>query len=79
MSDLQKLGRELDYFSEDVQQLLPDYTMSIMYPLHKLFVQLIETSTSLEDEKVLVNTLYQVIQDTQNQWRGILSENYKQN
>ena len=79
MSDLQKLGRELDYFSEDVQQLLPDYTMSIMYPLHKLFVQLIETSTSLEDEKVLVNTLYQVIQDTQNEWRGILSENYKQN
>lgn len=79
MSDLQKLGRELDYFSEDVQQLLPDYTMSIMYPLHKLFVQLIETSTSLEDEKVLVDTLYQVIQDTQNEWRGILSENYKQN
>ena len=76
MSDLQKLGRELDYFYGDVKELLPNYTDSIIYPLHKLFVQLIQTGTSLEDESILVGTLYKVIQDIQNEWRSILSETY---
>lgn len=76
VSDLQKLGRELDYFYEDIQELLPDYSKSIMYPLHNLFVQLIQTGRSLEEEVELVQTLYKIIQNTQNEWRGILSEVY---
>lgn len=74
MSDLQKLGRELDYFYEDVKELLPDYTKSIMYTLHKLFLELIKTGTSYEEETTQIATLYQVIQDIQDEWRGILSE-----
>lgn len=76
MSNLQDLGRELDYFYEDIQELLPDYSKSIMYSLHKLFTQLIQTGTSLEEETELVQTLYKIIQNTQNEWRGILSEVY---
>lgn len=76
MSALQKLGRELDYFYEDIQELLPDYSKSIMYPLHNLFTQLIQTGTSLQEETELVQTLYRIIQDTKNEWRGILSEDY---
>jgi hypothetical protein len=76
VSDLQKLGRELDYFYEDIQELLPDYSKSIMYSLHKLFTQLIQTGTSLEEETELVQTLYTIIQDTKSEWRGILSEDY---
>ncbi len=75
MSDLQKLGRELDYFFEDIQELLPDYSKSIMYPLHNIFEQIIKSNTPLEQEIELINKLYEVIQDTQNEWRGILSEN----
>ena len=74
VSDLQDLGRELDYFYEDIQELLPDYSRSIMYPLHNLFTQLIQTGTSLEEELELVQTLYEIIQNTKNEWRGILSE-----
>lgn len=76
MSDLQKLGRELDYFYEDIHELLPDYSKSIMYPLHSLFTQLIQTGTSLQEETELVQTLYRIIQDTKNEWKGILSEDY---
>jgi hypothetical protein len=76
VSNLQKLGRELDYFYEDIQELLPDYSKSIMYPLHKLFTQLIQTETSLQEETELVQALYKIVQDTKNEWRGILSEDY---
>ena len=75
MSDLQKLGIELDYFYEDVQELIPNYSNSIMYPLHRLFLQLIDSNISLQGETTIINEIYQEIQDTQNEWRGILSEN----
>ena len=77
MSNLQKLGRELDYFYEDVQEVLPNYSKSIMYPLHSIFEQIINSSTPPEEEAELINRLYSVIQDIQNEWRGLLSENYK--
>jgi len=75
VSDLQKLGIELDYFYEDVQELIPNYSNSIMYPLHRLFLQLIDSNISLQGETTIINEIYQEIQDTQNEWRGILSEN----
>ena len=74
MSDLQKLGRELDYFYEDVQELLPNYTESILQPLYNLFEELIKTGTPQEEENTLILELYQTIKYIQDQWRGILSE-----
>jgi hypothetical protein len=79
MSDLQKLGRELDYFYEDVQELLPNYTKSIMHPLHQIFERIVESNTPPEEELDLINKLYSVIQDTQNEWRGLLSETFDKN
>lgn len=79
MSNLQKLGRELDYFYEDVRELLPEYTSSIMYPLHNLFLELITTGISYEEEVKLIDVLYDLIQDIQNEWRGILSEAFDKN
>lgn len=76
MSDLQKLGRELDYFYEDVQEVLPNYSKSIMYPLHNIFEQIINTNTPPQEEVELINRVYSVIQDIQNEWKGLLSENY---
>ena len=76
MSDLQKLGRELDYFYEDVQEVLPNYSKSIMYPLHNIFEQIINTNTPPQEEVELINRVYSVIQDIQNEWKGLQSENY---
>lgn len=76
MSDLQKLGRELDYFYEDVQELIPNYSKSIMYPLHSIFEQIVNSNTHPQEEAPLITVLYQTIQDIQNEWRGILSENF---
>lgn len=74
MSDLQKLGRELDYFYEDVQEVLPNYSKSIMYPLHNIFEQIINSNTPPQEEVELINKVYSVIQDIQSEWRGLLSE-----
>ena len=76
MSDLQKLGKELDYFYEDIQEVLPNYSKSIMYPLHNIFEQIINSNTPPQEEVELINKVYSVIQDIQNEWKGLLSENY---
>jgi hypothetical protein len=79
MSDLQKLGRELDYFYEDVQELLPNYTKSIMYPLHQIFERIVQSNTPPEQEVDLIKEIYKVLENIQNEWRGILSETYNKN
>ena len=76
MSDLQKLGKELDYFYEDIQEVLPNYSKSIMYPLHNIFEQIINSNTPPQEEVELINKVYSVIQDIQSEWRGLLSEKY---